>query len=427
MLFQGLTTRVMRSLIVKRCHQVYSQILTRPVLHTLVSWRFLLPNQLWTVQVHRQVLLRAWPLLPRWVWGLIVVYSSSSWLLWYGWRPIYRNFRKYSKTVLKRNEISTVQQLSGLFKASYLHGIPAHAYYQFKLYHYPEKLWLNFIYTHELPHWHQALSPQISAKTQHLLSDKAVFSKRLSECGLSTIETLRILKRGQHLDMQDLLTGQSCFLKPNNGSCGEGCLILSYCPELVRYRLAGDKISKDIQQPSLIIDYIAKQVQQGDYLVQPLLSNHPFIQQYSPTETLVTLRLISACAQNHQPSVVSALLEIPTPGQEKGWWLIAVDCETGCFIDSSDCWCNPSYAFTKTMKSMATKSMPFWSESVVLCVKAHGLCRDIVSVGWDVVITPAGVQLLEGNINWSIAQHQIAYNKPALNSALGEVYRSYSC
>ncbi|MEE9338384.1 MAG: sugar-transfer associated ATP-grasp domain-containing protein [Methylococcaceae bacterium] len=388
-----------------------------------MSWRFLLPNQSWTVQLHRQVLLRAWPLLPRWVWGLIVIYSSSSWLLWHGWRQIYRNFQKHSKTVLTRDTITAAQQLSGLLKAAYLHGIPAHAYYQFKLYYYPDKHWLDFVYTHELPHWHQTLSPQISVKTQLLLSDKAEFSKRLTECDLSTVETLRILKRGQHLDTQDLFTGQSCFLKPNIGSRGEGCLILNYCPEFARYRLVGDKIGQDIQQPTLIIDYIVQQVQQRDYLIQPLLTNHPLIQQYSPTETLVTLRLISTCAQNQQPTVVSALLEIPAPEQEKGWWLIAVDCETGCFIDSSDCWFKPSPAFIQTLHSMATQAIPFWSETVTLCIKAHYLCADIISIGWDVVITPDGVQLLEGNINWGIAQHQIAYNKPAL----GEVYHASCC
>ena len=426
MLFQGLTASVMQSLIAKRCHQVYSQILTRPVPHTLMSWRFLLPNQAWTVKLHRQVLLRAWPLLPRWVWGLIVIYSTSTWILWHGWRQIYRNFQKHSKIVLTRDTISAVQQLTGLFKAAYLHGIPAHAFYQFKLYHYPEKHWLDFVYTHELPHWHQTLSPNISSKTQQLLSNKHQFSKSLSRLGLSTVASLKIFKRGQRVNQNHLFTEQSCFLKPNNGSRAEGCLTLNYNSKSKRYQLLVDKTEEVIDQ-SLIIDYINEQVQQRDFLIQPLLTNHPLIQQYSPTKTLVTLRLISACAQNQQLSVVSALLEIPAPEQEEGWWLIAIDCETGCFIDSSDYLLNSSPAFIQALQTMAAQEMPFWSEIVTLCFEAHRLSADIISVGWDVVITIDGVQLLEGNINWGVAQHQIIYNKPALNSALGGIYRSYCC
>jgi hypothetical protein len=391
-----------------------------------MSWRFLLPNQPWTVQLHRQVLLHAWPLFPRWIWGLIVIYSSSTWLLWHSWRQISRSFQKNSKTVLKSDAISFAQQLTGLLKAAYLHGIPAHTFYMFRLYHYPDKHWLNFVYTHELPHWHQILSPNISSMTQQLLSDKHQFSNSLSQLGLSTVSSLKILKRGQCINRNHLFTEQSCFLKPNIGSRADGCLTLNYYSEFKRYQLLVDKTGEVIDQ-SLITDYIKQQVLQRDYLIQPLLTNHPLIQQYSPTETLVTLRLISACTQNQQFSVVSALLEIPSPEQEKGWWLVAVDCVTGCFMDSSDCLIDPSPEFTRALQTMATQEMPFWSEIVALCIEAHRLCADIVSVGWDVVITLDGVQLLEGNINWGVAQHQIIYNKPALNSALGEVYHSYCC
>jgi hypothetical protein len=122
----------------------------------------------------------------------------------------------------------------------------------------------------------------------------------------------------------------------------------------------------------------------------------------------VVCALISACARSQPAKVVSALLEIPAPDQQKGWWLIAVNCETGCFIDSSDYWDKPSPELTQTLQNMANQAMPFWSDCVALCLRAHTMCADITSIGWDVVITPSGVQLLEGNINWGIAQHQIA-------------------
>ncbi|HFD11893.1 MAG TPA: hypothetical protein ENJ32_05425 [Crenotrichaceae bacterium] len=413
-----------RSVIVKRCQQLYAQILVRPFLHTLVSWRFFLPEQTRAVQLHRQVFLKAWPRFPRWVWALIFIYSSVTWLLWHSWRQIYRNYQKHHKTVAQHSMVSPACQLAGLFKAAFLHGIPGFAFYQYKLYCYPEQQWLNFVYTHELPQWHLTMSPNISTDTHRLLSDKVLFSRNLSRHSISTVASLKRLSRGQPVSPSDLFIKQSCFVKPGIGSRSEGCLTLNYQLESDSYQLTVFKTGEVIEE-SGIVDYINQQVQHRDYLIQPLLTNHPLVQQYTTTKKLITLRLISACSVNQKPVVVSALLEIPSPDNHSAWWLIAIDCRAGCFIDSSSWLLKSSASYKQALNKMGAQVMPFWSEITELCLKAHCLCANMATIGWDVVVTPDGVQLLEGNINWGIAQHQIINDKPILDSGLCDIYCSH--
>lgn len=415
----------MKARLIKLWKQVYTWILVKPLPHTLVSWRFLVPNQPWQVKLHRRVWLKAWSRLPRWVWGLIFIYSSSSWLLWYGWKHIYYGLKRNGQFVFEHYNIKPLEQFNGLISAAFLHGIPAHTYYQFRLFNRPQKQWFDFVYTHELPHWHTTMSPDISAETQRLLSDKAYFAEAFSQKGLATIPTLRKLERGQFVDEEDLFLGSSCFLKPNIGSRSEGCMQLSYQPESCTYQLTGDAINGVIEQRTSILDFVCGQLKQRDYIIQPLLKNHASIQQYSPTEILITLRLITACNKKDEIQVVSALLEIPSPEDEQGWWLMAIDCETGCFIDTSENWFKAGPSFLEAIKNIAGQTMPFWPEITSLCSDAHQHCQDLISIGWDVVITTDGVHLLEGNINWAVAQHQLAYKTAMLNTALGKNYRSY--
>ena len=44
--------------------------------------------------------------------------------------------------------------------------------------------------------------------------------------------------------------------------------------------------------------------------------------------------------------------------------------------------------------------LPFWREACELCVRAHGLARDIPVIGWDVGILENGPVLIEANLGW---------------------------
>lgn len=51
--------------------------------------------------------------------------------------------------------------------------------------------------------------------------------------------------------------------------------------------------------------------------------------------------------------------------------------------------------------SHAGETIPHFAKACALVKRAHALIPEVFSVGWDVVITPGGPLLLEGNDGWS--------------------------
>ena len=52
------------------------------------------------------------------------------------------------------------------------------------------------------------------------------------------------------------------------------------------------------------------------------------------------------------------------------------------------------------------QKIPQWQEMLDHCCKAHQLCPDIRTIGWDVALDPSGVVLVEGNTGWATKVHQ---------------------
>ena len=52
--------------------------------------------------------------------------------------------------------------------------------------------------------------------------------------------------------------------------------------------------------------------------------------------------------------------------------------------------------------------LPFWAQTVSLVCRAHQRAFPaFVTLGWDVALTQNGPILLETNVSWNMAQHQL--------------------
>jgi len=399
----------------KRWMQVKTQILKCRIPHTVMSWRFLLPNQSRAVQLHRKVFLGAWPSLPRWQWALIALYSAVTWLLFFSWQQVYFCMKNRRRKVSEEFSIPVGQQLFDLLVLTLLHGIPPRYYYLYSLHQRPRKQWLDFIYDHELPHWHQVLSAGVSEKTLHLMRDKKAFAEFMTRQGIAAIQTCDFFGRGGQIDATHIFQQQSVYLKPNSGSRGEGNVVLSFNAETGLYQLLTDEI---IEIQDEIIAEINRRVGEQDYLLQPLLQNHEQIGELCDSSKLVVLRLITGVIKG-KTNALFAKLEIPCTDDKKGCWAFAIDLATGQLSN----WHEQEHEeFQKLKQRLDGKTLPFWQEAVDICQKSHTHFLDLPTIGWDVVFTDSGVKLLEGNINWGIAGHQFLSDEPLLNTLLAEVY-----
>jgi len=381
-----------------------------------MSWRFLLPHQRRTIQLHRKVFLCAWPGRPRWQWLLIALYSAVTWLVYFGWRQVFLVIKHRSQRVSEKFYVPVWKQLLDLLSLAFLHGIPPCFYYQYRLFHTPHKKWLDYIYSHELPHWHQVLSGKVSHNTILLMTEKRAFAEYMAKQGLAAVTTYAFFSHGTQLKPDDIFQEQSFFFKPDIGSRAEGCLLLSFDEKTGIYQLdtgetieTGDKILADVN----------RRVLQQAYLLQPLLRNHQHIAELCCTSRLVTLRLVTGIIEE-QPTALFAQLEIYCPVDQKdSWLLLGLDLATGQLYKSNE---YEHEAHQKTGQQLHGKTLPFWQEAMAICLEAHQYFPDLPTIGWDVVFTPTGVKLLEGNINWGIVGHQWLSDQPLLNTQLVEAY-----
>src|SRR5690606_1438817 len=142
------------------------------------------------------------------------LYSYPPWYLFRAWRQVFAVWRKRSPELKSRHAVSRGRQFFDLLLLALAHSIPPGCYYQYRLWRVPETGWLDFIYTHELPHWHQVMSPGLGGKTSRLMTHKQDFALEMSRLGLPSVATVLLLRQGSPIPPADLFQGIPLFLKP---------------------------------------------------------------------------------------------------------------------------------------------------------------------------------------------------------------------
>jgi len=405
----------------KRWQQIKTLILLRPVPHTIMSWRFLLPGQSNAVKLHRKVFLHAWPTLPRIGWALIALYSTITWLCFFSWRQIYRSYRTHGKKLKEQFNISQTRQVLDLLNMTFLHSIPPNNYYLYSLFNQPREKWLDYVYPFQLSQWHSAMSAKSSAESQHLLTSKHDFAHAMEKAGLPAVRTIEFIKNGSAVKHEQIFTEHSLFLKPNTGNQRKGCFELHYLPEKIQYELHTPDI---VTGKTNILEFLNQRFKGEDYIVQPLLENHPQIASLCHTNDLVTLRLVTGMIQT-QPALIFALLEIPVTEKPGYVWHLPINPQTGVINHGM----NTLFQEKKRQlieEGLEGKTIPLWEEMRHIVLTAHQNIQDVPTIGWDIVCSSNGLKLLEGNTGWAIAPHQTWSSEPVLNGLLKQVYINYN-
>jgi hypothetical protein len=406
----------------KRLSSFTRLILKRQVPHTVVSWRFFVPGQCKAVKMHRAVFLKAWGRLPRWAWCLIFLYSHCLWILFYSWKKTIAALHRYAGETQREFHISVARQILDLLNLSLLQGIPPVFYYAYGLYRQPRERWLCYVYTHELPHWHTVMCGHRDlAAANRLLSDKHAFAREMAKADIRTPEIIAFFHGGEQVDAAKTFLGQSLFCKPNTGTQGRGCFELLYDRAIKDYRVIGEEI---VEGEVAVLSYFQRKVADSDYIVQPLLVNHPEIRQLCGNQSrLATIRLITG-HDGRKPVCIGALLEIPRSGEQKRCWFVPVDCRTGTLMPCARQGLASFYKEEDRPPDVTGKVLPCWKDALDICLRAHEHLSAVAAVGWDVAVTPSGAVLIEGNFNWRTAPWQAISGVPILETRLVHIYAS---
>lgn len=224
-----------------RLKVLFNILVVRKVPHGILSWRYLLPNQPEHIKLHRAAFLNSIPQLPRVIWWLVAPLHYGRWFLIYGpWFAI-RCWKRHAQYVEQREGIARYKQLRQILSLSLCNAVLPFDYYYYRLYRYPKRQWLEFIYDQELPSWHLMYSKAISKATQLRINNKAVFADFLASFGFPVIPTV-LLERGEMLTTETIFSKQSLFFKPCTGSRKQGCYILKFNVSENTYCLKSDAI-----------------------------------------------------------------------------------------------------------------------------------------------------------------------------------------
>lgn len=171
--------------------------------------------------------------------------------------------------------------------------------------------------------------------------------------------------------------------KPPRGSCGKGF----------------EKVV--IQQDTDLPELLKRLRKDGKTILEEYLRQHPALEKIHPS-SINTLR-IGTMNHSGMVTVVYGFLRIGNRGNvvdniNSGGMCAPIDLQSGVITEKACDKDGRAYAFHPvTGAKIKGAEIPFWQESLKLCVEAAKLSPEIGYIGWDVCVTPQGPVLVEGN------------------------------
>ncbi len=163
------------------------------------------------------------------------------------------------------------------------------------------------------------------------------------------------------------------------------------------------------------------------YLVQPLLSNHPELEELS-RGALSTVRVMTARNERGEHEVLSATVRIAVGNRvvdnfHRGGVGSAVNLATGELgpaigIDVATDWLE-IHPLTGTR--IRGRALPGWAGVLEAALRAHDAMPGLVFAGWDVAMTPTGPTVIEGNSEPCVNFLQRSHGEPLGDTRFGEL------
>lgn len=247
-----------------------------------------------------------------------------------------------------------------------------------------------------------------------LLRDKYIFANYLASaigenCVIPTYALViggRVFKNGlqEWGSLTDLFSdeGEKVF-KVLDGECADGVMLI------------------EIRNGEIFVD--GTQYSREDFLsllsnkkiiVQHVVQQHEALKKFK-TKSVNTLRVVTIRGKSGKIGVFSAFLRVSgnvtsfVDNRAKGGLGIGVDLETGKLMKYGyphDGFGNKQTYHELSKIEFDGYPLPDWKKVKDLVIAAHEQFYELQSIGWDVVLTPDGPRLLEGNDDWEIGGPQ---------------------
>ena len=374
------------------------RLLRRPRPFGLASWVYFRLDLSAESRLHRALFLASPPGLPPALRWPLQLGLWLGWLLFTAWWASGWAVRRFGPTLRAREGIGLGRQLAAVLGLALAHSIPPASYYRLELYRSERRrrLW-SYLFAPEGHAYHRQRNGDADAG---LLDDKARFAREALDRGLPAVAGGCLLPAGTPLGAALPAQGEALFLKPNRGNAARGAFRLSLGEEgLLLTPILGRELRGGEAEA-----FAARRLAEEAYLLQPCLGHHPALAPLAGRDETITLRLITA-RSGDEPRPWFATLEVPLERRgEGGYAQQPVVVESGALGRPLAPWPAPEEgeAEFERLSRHAGECLPHWREAVAAAVGAHGMLPGFHAVAWDLVITPEGARLLEGNSNWGM-------------------------
>ena len=279
---------------------------------------------------------------------------------------------------------SAFEQWRRILRDSLRYNVSILEYYQFRFFERSDSEKAAWAGTGTMYEFQRRANPPAS---RSILADKTLFLDAyrpfirhdvatLSEIEQDATHTERLLDAHAHL-----------VLKPPRGNCGIGVTF--------------------VESASLTADTLRDAMRSHGFgLVEERLAQHSALHALSPSG-VNTVRVFTCLDAHDHAHILGCRLRISVnsavDNMAAGNLAAPIDDETGTVVGSgvySDITRPPESVHPVTGVAIEGFQIPFWEETLALVHAAAEMHPQNRSIGWDVVITPDGPGLIEGNHDW---------------------------
>lgn len=191
--------------------------------------------------------------------------------------------------------------------------------------------------------------------------------------------------------------------KKIDGECADGVSLVKVSRGMVEH----DGVKESWE------DYCRK-ISVNRILIQEVIQQHEKLAILNPN-CVNTIRIVTLSNNLREIGVFSAFLRLGVTkdsfvdNRAKGGIGVGINLDKGCLESygfAHDAFGTKLEAHPLTGVVFKNYQIPYWDEVKTLVVNAHKQFYELQSIGWDIVISPVGPIILEGNDDWEIGGPQ---------------------
>jgi hypothetical protein len=295
--------------------------------------------------------------------------------------PMLGRFMRYTR---RQSGVSYGKQLFGVIGDSLRHNVSPLEVYQFGFFKVTASEKNGWAGTGTMYEFQRRANPP---GKRALLEDKRRFHEAYRKYFRHEVWTRDELEQDPALAAGLLDRHRELVFKPASGNCGVGIAF--------------------VESQTLSADWFVPWMRSRNFdLVESRVAQHPALQTLSPSG-VNTVRIFTCLDRHDRCQILGCRLRIsvnsPVDNMAAGNLAAPVDEETGRVCGPgvySDITRTPECVHPVTGTPIEGLQVPFWPETLAMVREASELHPQNRSIGWDIVITPEGPGLIEGNHDW---------------------------